>query len=468
MDLTQYQAPGAMTAIGVFVIGAVLAAFANYCVDRLGWIKRYRSPWRRFPKEIKDKGVVPMRVWTDFIPIAGWLFLSRFSSKTTDVKPERSERKKSKNAGGNGSGNTYAWIPGLESRTFWIRPLFVELLFAALITWRFFFWFSGYFQPLGLAFQLTGWGVETLLFWICLCASLIDLDDYVIPDSLMIPGVCLGLIAAVSCPLLVMLRASLNWPLDLSGGNSTPCFCLFIANILNVNGVEPNLGNVRFFSGLALALAWTFWAWAVLDRRFYLRLGLRRAVILFFRRLRQSPLTIPVGIVWIIGLIGLFFVTQRCAFVEASAKFAWINALDALAVSFVGLLTGMCLIWAVRLIGGSALGVEAMGFGDVILASMLGVYVGWVGSIVLFFIAPFFGLVFGLIRRGFNSERQIPYGPFLCLGALVFTLKREMFMQALQPYLDDPLFVLAIGGVGFFLLGVMLLILRAFKRMRRD
>lgn len=467
MVSTQHLPLGAFTLMAVFVFGAFLAAFANYCVDRLAWNPRYRSPWSRFPKELGKKGTLPKRLWLDYIPIIGWFLLSRLTSAARSTsKPH--ERKKYKDGCLKEAGTSYAWISGLENKTFWIRPMLVELFFAVLILWRFMFWFSVDLQPLGSTLQWAGWGTEVLLFWICLSASLIDLDDYVIPDALMIPGICLGLALAALNPLLVMMRAPVAWPLDFAGSESTSCFCFFVANLIKGAGIEATLENIRFCSFMLLASAWTFWAFAMLDRRFYLRLGMRRASILFLRRLRRSPLTSRVGIVWAVGLIGLFFVTQRYAFIETMEKLPFLNPLDALAVSFIGLLSGMLLIWAVRLIGGCALGVEAMGFGDVVLGGMLGVFVGWGGTIVLFFIAPFFGLLFGIVRRGFNSERQIPYGPFLCLGALVFTIKREFFMQIMQPYIADPLFLLGIGAVGFFLLGVMLLALRFVKSLRNN
>jgi len=36
--------PGAAQAVVVFLFGTILAAAANYFVDRFGWTPRYRSP----------------------------------------------------------------------------------------------------------------------------------------------------------------------------------------------------------------------------------------------------------------------------------------------------------------------------------------------------------------------------------------------------------------------------------------
>ena len=51
-----------------------------------------------------------------------------------------------------------------------------------------------------------------------------------------------------------------------------------------------------------------------------------------------------------------------------------------------------------------------MGFGDVTLLSMIGAFVGWQASLVVFFLAPFAGMVIGVTQRLLHGEREIPYG----------------------------------------------------------
>ena len=76
------------------------------------------------------------------------------------------------------------------------------------------------------------------------------------------------------------------------------------------------------------------------------------------------------------------------------------------------------LIWLVRIIGGHALGREAMGFGDVTLMAMIGAFLGWQTCLIVFFLAPLAGVVLGLVQLMLRRGSEIPYGPFLCLGAL--------------------------------------------------
>ena len=60
-----------------------------------------------------------------------------------------------------------------------------------------------------------------------------------------------------------------------------------------------------------------------------------------------------------------------------------------------------------------------MGFGDVTLMAMIGAFLGWQPCLIIFFLAPFAGLVIGVLRLILFRDREIPYGPFLCLATLV-------------------------------------------------
>ncbi len=62
---------------------------------------------------------------------------------------------------------------------------------------------------------------------------------------------------------------------------------------------------------------------------------------------------------------------------------------------------------------------ESMGGGDVKLLAMIGAFLGWQRALVTFFIAPFFGLIVGLITLVRKKDHTIPYGPFLAMGALI-------------------------------------------------
>lgn len=62
---------------------------------------------------------------------------------------------------------------------------------------------------------------------------------------------------------------------------------------------------------------------------------------------------------------------------------------------------------------------EAMGMGDVHLLGMIGAFFGWTGVLFSLFGASLFAIVAAIIGRiGFG--RQLPFGPFLVMGALAW------------------------------------------------
>jgi leader peptidase (prepilin peptidase)/N-methyltransferase len=93
--------------------------------------------------------------------------------------------------------------------------------------------------------------------------------------------------------------------------------------------------------------------------------------------------------------------------------------LHGLAVSLTGLLVGGGMIWMVRIIGASVLRKEAMGFGDVVLMAMIGSFLGWQPTVVVFFIAPVCVIVVVSVGWIVRRDKEIPYGPYLSLAAVI-------------------------------------------------
>jgi len=62
---------------------------------------------------------------------------------------------------------------------------------------------------------------------------------------------------------------------------------------------------------------------------------------------------------------------------------------------------------------------ESMGGGDVKLLAMIGAFLGWEGAVLTFFLAPFFGVVVGVVNLIQKKSHTIPYGPFLSMAAIV-------------------------------------------------
>jgi len=103
--------------------------------------------------------------------------------------------------------------------------------------------------------------------------------------------------------------------------------------------------------------------------------------------------------------------------------------LQALGASFAGYLTGGGLIWGIRILGTLGFGREAMGLGDVHLLAAVGAVLGWFDPILVFFLAPFSGLLWAVVSMGMASvfkraRRELPYGPHLAVATLVVILCR--------------------------------------------
>ncbi len=97
--------------------------------------------------------------------------------------------------------------------------------------------------------------------------------------------------------------------------------------------------------------------------------------------------------------------------------------------SIVGLLAGGGSIYLMGLLGDIIFKKESMGGGDVKLMAMVGAFMGWKLAILTFFLAPFFGAIYGLAEKIRTKESTIAYGPFLVLGALLSLFKGDEILR---------------------------------------
>ena len=70
-----------------------------------------------------------------------------------------------------------------------------------------------------------------------------------------------------------------------------------------------------------------------------------------------------------------------------------------------------------------------MGGGDVKLMAMVGAFIGWKLVLLTFFIAPFFGAVYGIIEKIRTKDSAIAYGPFLAVGSLISLFLGETILS---------------------------------------
>ena len=76
---------------------------------------------------------------------------------------------------------------------------------------------------------------------------------------------------------------------------------------------------------------------------------------------------------------------------------------------------------------------ESMGGGDVKLLAMIGAFMGWQMALLTFFLAPFLGIVIGVINLVTKKDHTIPYGPFLSIAALVVLFWADKIISLILP-----------------------------------
>jgi len=89
--------------------------------------------------------------------------------------------------------------------------------------------------------------------------------------------------------------------------------------------------------------------------------------------------------------------------------------LHSFGLSLLGALIGGGSIYLMGILGDFLFKKESMGGGDVKLLAMVGAFMGWEFAVLTFFIAPFFGAVFGIIEKIRTKDTTIAYGPFFSI-----------------------------------------------------
>ncbi len=344
----------------IALLALVVARFINWAIYNWAYHRRELGPW----SPAVEGGV---RTWRDHLPVWGWQLLRRESPR---------------------HGNGY-----------WIRPLLIELLFPAFITWYYCFYVSGGALPAGVIVrglapefhsQFLG---HFVLFALLTVATFIDFDEQSIPDYVTVTGTVIGLAGATLVPAWLPFQFSVPLPVEMYANIPMPW--------------PPWLSSsTGLYIGLTIVAVWGF---ALLDRRIITRRGTVKAVQYFFARMfRHRPLWLGVVAVTAGVLVGV-------SLAWTFAPLRWPYLLSSLfGLAFAGGVT-----WGVRISASAGLGVEALGFGDVTLMAMIGTYVGWQPSLLVFFLAPLIAILFVLIRWAVTGDAATPYGPYLCAAVVV-------------------------------------------------
>jgi leader peptidase (prepilin peptidase)/N-methyltransferase len=396
----------------IFLGGLCVGSVINAAIYGFAYDWRPISPWTSPPKNFPPRG------WLDCIPILGWWRLRREAAA--------------------------------HGRWFWIRPILIELCYAAGMLWLFHFETTNGLLPPRFVFAAAPgywyplFAVHAVLIALITAATFIDFDELMIPDAITLWGAILLLILTTAMPTS------------------------HLPSLFNVKGlvVEPLLFNSQpdadwpasldGWRGLVIGLAilWLWWL-AIQHGTATLRHGWQKAIsyyLVSLVRLRPKHRPAYRNLLW--GQI-LLFVALSIA-TAAVWRFASGPHWHSLLTSLIGLGAAGGLVWGVRIGGWIGLQKEAMGFGDATLMTMIGVALGWQASLLVFFVSPFAAVIIAILNAIITRRQHIPFGPYLSLAAVIVIVawvalwenySRPLFeMPGLVPYAVLS-FLLAMTGM---------------------
>jgi hypothetical protein len=112
-----------------------------------------------------------------------------------------------------------------------------------------------------------------------------------------------------------------------------------------------------------------------------------------------------------------------------------------------------------------ALGQEAMGFGDVTLMAMIGSFLGWQATLLVFAFAPFAALLVASAQFFLSREKAIAFGPYLSVACVFLIL---FWKPIWNDWASQNIFALGptlliVIAVSMVMLGLMMFTIRIFK-----
>ncbi len=428
--------PPAMQLVLLFAGGTLFGSLVNWAIYSFAWTPRPISPWSR---SIFGGGAIS---WADRTPILGWLRLRREVA--------------------------------MHGRAFWVRPLLLELFLGAGLAWL--FWWevlqSGLVRgqaPLGVI--VPAWPLyceffaHVLVIGFMLAASIIDIDEKIVPDEITVPGTVLGLMLATLAPLsLLPVAAERVAPPIVGAALNEPCrrpargigddpMWLEPVTPYSPTAWPPAWADPRGWHSLVIALAiYLMWCFALVPRIWRGRRGTAFALKLIWARVAHEFRRPPLGWFVLGGLAWIAVTWLTARLWPLAGEPAWCG----LVTSLVGLAGGGGLVWSVRLVGSAALRREAMGFGDVTLMMMIGTFLGWQACLFTFFLSPFAAVLIGVVQWILRRDNVLPFVPYLSVGAVVTIVNWATIWRSTQQVFALPALVPAVFVICLAMLGAML------------
>lgn len=411
----------------LMVVGLAIGVFVNWAIYSWAmFLKRPISPWMIPAAEASP------RLWTDRIPIFGWLGRRRDSE--------------------------------LFGAHFWVRPMLIEL--ACLLGVPFFYlwlvdggltsqatWVGNWDSICGIWFYAYG----VLLVLMCI-GTFIDFDEKTIPDEVTVTGTIVALLFAGFVPA---------FRLPVLGGAGV----LPVAEPIHY--ASPNsFGSLHLGTPAMLVamLIFLIWIWALMPKLPVWYVGLGKSVRFMWahavrpKRKTSCPLrTVNRKTPAVTLLLAGLLVVGLAAIAAAWQLLPEVNLIS-LYSAFLGMAFGGGLVWAIRIIGTIALQKEAMGFGDVTLHAMIGAFLGWQAALLVFVMAPFAALLVVLIQFIVTRQSEIAFGPYLSAGALILLVTWNQMWPIVSEavFRLGPVLLMILAGA-LVLLALMLVTLSFIK-----
>lgn len=395
--------------LGVLILAIFSARFANWAIYSWAHLSRSLGPWTAGTP-------TSPRTWADHLPVYGWWLLRRDSK--------------------------------VHGARYWLRPLMVELILPLALVWYYRFLIEGGTLPapysvLAKAIQPELHGQflgNFVLIVLMTIATFIDFDEQSIPDYVTVPGTAIGLLGATFVPGWLGVDCYSGLPIEM--------------HALSPDGWQAWLNSTSgMYFAASIVIVWTF---ALLDRRLILRRGLAKGVQYFFAGMFRHP--------WLwksIIAVG--------SVITLSVVYAWYAPVDRwqyLLSSLFGLACAGGITWAVRIVASAALRAQALGFGDVTLMAMIGTYVGWQASLLIFFMAPLMAVIIVVVQYLLTREKAAPYGPYLCAATLAVLVKWDgLWTWGAGLFSSLGTWILAILATCVVIMGTMLWIWRLIREI---
>lgn len=341
-----------------FAMGACIGSFLNVVVYRIPNGMSVNEPKRSFCPSCKTQIPIHLNV-----PLLTWLML----------------RGKCK------------WCGSPIAFRYFLVELLTAICFLAI-------WKHG-IEDYGLAGVISLWVIAALL----ISATFIDIDHFIIPDSITIGGTVAGLLASLAAPLLH--GEEVWWKGGLQGLIGAACgFTLLWLIVLMGKMI---FGKIRH--QFEVPTDFEISQPGGEDAPIMIRLGEHEYEWgdVFFRKWDRLELDTR----------ELYFDGEKREFADRFRVLGDALEVDGerIELDTVKKVTGKIMSAVVPR--------EAMGFGDVKFMAMIGAFLGWDAAVFTIFVACVIGAVVGLTQKLLLGEkwgRPLPFGPYLALAAFIW------------------------------------------------